>query len=274
MKKHFLTIIIIVLFIVGSAVMLYPAVSSYINSKHASKVISVYNDTLTDTNSEMLEEIFADAEEYNRRLNSTPDSFFMPERVSGYRDALDITGTGIMGYIDIDKIGVELPIYHTVEKEVLQVGAGHLEGTSLPTGGSSTHCVLSGHRGLPSAKLFTDLDELEIGDEFTITVLDRRLTYRIDQILIVLPTDTDALRIVSGMDYCTLLTCTPYGINTHRLLIRGVRTDDETERAGVFVKNEAFRIDPLIVTPITAIPLLIIALVIVFIRDRKERKRK
>ena len=179
-----------------------------------------------------------------------------------------------MGYIDIDRIGVELPIYHTVEEDVLQIGAGHLEGTSLPVGGKSTHCVLSGHRGLPSAKLFTDLDELEIGDEFYITVLNRKLTYRIDQIKTVLPSETDDLQIVSGKDYCTLMTCTPYGINTHRLRLSGVRVNNAEEKPGVFVSNEAFRIDPFIVTPIVAVPMLVIALVFVMIKDRRAKKKR
>ncbi len=232
--------------------------------------IATYNEALTGYDGEKLEAIISDAAEYNSRLNSVPMAFFDPSLVDGYEESLDITGTGIMGYIDIDKIGVELPIYHGVSKEILQVGVGHLPGSSLPVGGGSTHCVLSGHRGLPSAKLFTDLDELEIGDEFTITVLDRSLTYKVDLISTVLPDETDDLQVVKGMDYCTLMTCTPYGINTHRLLVRGVRTEDHEERPAVFVKNEAFIIDPLIVAPVIAIPILIIALVLLFISDRAD----
>ncbi|MBQ2581366.1 MAG: class C sortase, partial [Ruminococcus sp.] len=197
-----------------------------------------------------------------------------PELVKGYDTTLDITGTGIMGYIDIDRIGVELPIYHTVDDSVLSAGAGHLEGTSLPIGGASTHCVLSGHRGLPSAKLFTDLDELEVGDEFTITVLDQKLTYRIDRIKTVKPSETEDLQIESGKDYCTLMTCTPYGINSHRLLLRGVRVETAEEKPGIFVKNEAFRIDPLVVTPIVAVPMLVAALVFVLVRDHISKKKK
>ena len=256
------------MFIIGSSVLLYPAISNYVNSKHASRVIATYNEALTSSDKDKLSGIFDAALDYNDRLRTTPDSFFIPSNVNGYSDTLDITDTGIMGYIDIDKIGVELPIYHGTEKEVLQIGIGHLEGTSLPVGGDSTHCVLSGHRGLPSAKLFTDLDELEIGDEFTITILDRLLTYKVDQIRIVLPTETDDLQLVSGEDYCTLMTCTPYGINTHRLLVRGVRTENAQVKKGVFVRNEAFKVDTLIVTPITAIPLLIIALALIFLHDR------
>lgn len=274
MKKHFFSIAIFIMFIVGLSVLLYPAISEYINSKHASRVISEYNEKLSESSEDELEAVFAKADAYNKRLSDNPDAFFDPSMISGYEDTLDITGTGIMGYIDIDRINVELPIYHGIAREVLQVGAGHLTGTSLPVGGSSTHCVLSGHRGLPSARLFTDLDELEIGDTFTITALDRRFTYEVDQIKIVLPDEFSDLQIVDGKDYCTLLTCTPYGINTHRLLVRGVRTENAVEkRVGVFVKNEAFRIDPLIVAPIAAIPLLVITFTLIFISDKRQRKK-
>lgn len=273
MKKHLFSILIIAMFIIGLSVLLYPAISNYVNSKHASRVIASYNEKLTASDESSLDVIFNTASDYNSRLREKPNAFFAPSMVSGYDDALDITGTGIMGYIDIDKIGVELPIYHGVEKEVLQIGIGHLPGTSLPVGGESTHCVLSGHRGLPSAKLFTDLDEMEIGDEFTITILNRLLTYKVDQIVTVLPDETNELQIVPGKDYCTLMTCTPYGINTHRLLVRGVRTENAVIKPGVFVKNEAFKVDTLIVTPITAIPLLIIALILVFLHDKGIKRR-
>lgn len=274
MKKHFFSIAIFIMFIVGLSVLLYPAISEYINSKHASRVISEYNEKLSDSSTEELDAVFAKAEDYNKRLHDSPSAFFEPDLVSGYEDTLDITGTGIMGYIDIDRINVELPIYHGIKKEVLQVGVGHLTGTSLPVGGESTHCVLSGHRGLPSAKLFTDLDELEVGDTFTITILDRRFTYEVDQIKIVLPEEFEDLRIADGKDYCTLLTCTPYGINTHRLLVRGVRIENtEEKKVGVYVKNEAFRIDPLIVAPIAAVPLLIITFTLIFISDKRQKKK-
>ena len=275
MRKHFFSILIIAMFIIGSSVLLYPAISNYINSKHASRVIATYNEVLTNSDEDKLSGILGSAADYNSRLRSAlPNAFYTPSEVTGYDGTLDITGTGIMGYIDIDKIGVELPIYHGVSKEVLQVGIGHLEGTSLPIGGESTHCVLSGHRGLPSAKLFTDLDELEVGDEFTITILDRMLTYRVDQIRIVLPTETDDLQLVDGGDYCTLMTCTPYGINTHRLLVRGVRTENAEIKKKVFVKNEAYKIDTLIVAPIAAIPLLLIAMVLILIYDKLGSRSK
>ncbi len=274
MRKHLTTVLIIVMFIVGLSVLLYPAISNYINQKNASNVISEYNDKLENTSSDRIDSMFAQAQDYNKRLGETSSAFYNPELVKGYDTTLDITGTGIMGYIDIDRIGVELPIYHTVDDSVLSAGAGHLEGTSLPIGGASTHCVLSGHRGLPSAKLFTDLDELEVGDEFTITVLDQKLTYRIDRIKTVKPSETEDLQIESGKDYCTLMTCTPYGINSHRLLLRGVRVETAEEKPGIFVKNEAFRIDPLVVTPIVAVPMLVAALVFVLVRDHISKKKK
>ena len=274
MRKHLSTIIIIVMFIVGLSVLLYPAISNYINQKHASRVISEYSEKLENTDDDKIQKVFEQARDYNKRLEKTPSAFFDPSNISGYDLTLDITGTGIMGYIDIDRIDVELPIYHSVDEAVLQIGAGHLEGTSFPVGGESTHCVLSGHRGLPSAKLFTDLDELEVGDEFSITVLNKKLTYRIDQIKTVLPTKTDDLQIVKGKDYCTLMTCTPYGINSHRLLLRGVRVDNAQDKPEIFVKNEAFRIDPLIVTPIAALPMLAAVLVFVLVKDHNSRKKQ
>ena len=274
MKKHLSTVIIIAMFIIGLSVLLYPAISNFINQKNASRAVSEYSEKAKNTAGDEIKEIFDKADDYNRRLAAEPSAFYFPEKVTGYMQTLDITGTGIMGYIDIDKIGVELPIYHTVDDNVLSIGAGHLEGTGLPVGGEGNHCVLSGHRGLPSAKLFTDLDELEIGDEFYITVLDRKLTYRIDQIKTVLPTETDDLQTVKGKDYCTLMTCTPYGINSHRLILRGVRVGTAEEKPGIFVRNEAFRIDPLIVTPIVAVPMLMAALVYVLLKDRRGRKKR
>ena len=262
------------MFIVGLSVLLYPAISNYINQKNASKVIGEYNDKLENTSDDRIEDMYAQAQDYNKRLADTASAFYNPESVKGYETTLDITGTGIMGYIDIDRIGVELPIYHTVDESVLGTGAGHLEGTSLPVGGESTHCVLSGHRGLPSAKLFTDLDELEVGDEFTITVLNKKLTYRIDQIKTVKPSETEDLQIESGKDYCTLMTCTPYGINSHRLLLRGVRVETAQDKPGIFVKNEAFRIDPLVVTPIVAVPMLVVVLIFVLVRDHRSKKKE
>ena len=276
MKGRWLSVLIVVLIAAGAALLLYPTVSNYIHSKHSAMVITDYNEVYKNTEDERRQEIIRQAEIYNEDLFAAGAPLYEPTQVTGYNDTLDLTGTGIMGYIDIDKIGVEIPIYHGVDEGVLQIGAGHLEGTSLPVGGENTHCVLSGHRGLPSAKLFTDLNELEIGDQFTITVLDRVLTYEVDQIKVVLPDDTSELTIREGKDYCTLVTCTPYGINTHRLLVRGIRVEDNSKRTpGIFVSNEAFRIDKTIVATVIALPMFIaVTIVAVVIERRRSRHDK
>ena len=191
-----------------------------------------------------------------------------------YYDTLDINGDGMMGYITIEKIKVQLPVYHGTSDKVLNSAVGHVEGSSLPVGGKSTHAVLSAHRGLPSAKLFTNLDKLQIGDVFTIRILDRTITYQVDQILIVLPQETDNLNIVPGEDYCTLVTCTPYGINTHRMLVRGTRIENIEEDKVINVITEAYRIDPLLVTPAVAAPLLGILLIILLVRSGSANKKK
>ena len=274
MKKHLSSIIICFIFLVGVGLVLYPMISNYVNQKHSTKVIVGYNRYVANLNVEALNQDIAEAEKYNLALAQTPDAFYKPAMIEGYQSTLDITGTGIMGFINIDKIGVELPIYHGVEKEVLQTGVGHLPGSSFPVGGSSTHAVLSGHRGLPSAKLFTDLDKLELGDVFTITVHDRVLTYVVDQIKIVLPTESEDLLVEKGKDYCTLLTCTPYGINSHRLLVRGVRDLGEATKTKIYVGNEAFRMEPLVVAIFLAIPLMILALTVLTLSDRSGRRPK
>ncbi len=258
---------------VGAGLLLYPVVSNRINSMNAARVISDYNELAENLAQEEKEEMIQRARDYNTELYNTSGSFEHPEKVDGYLDILDITGTGIMGYIEIEKIGVNLPIYHTVEKEILQIGAGHLPGSSFPVGGENTHCVLSGHRGLPSSKLFTDLDELEIGDRFVITVLDMRLVYEVDQIEVVLPTETSLLQIVEGGDYCTLVTCTPYGINTHRLLVRGVRVEDDGSYIATDAPNEALKIDTFFVSLAFGTP-MIIALMVWVVTDIRKRTKK
>lgn len=257
----------------GFALLLYPTIGEYINSKHSAGMIASYNEAYLNTAEEKRKEMLLDAENYNSRLKGVTSSLLDPTQVVGYNQILDPTGTGVMGYIDIDKIGVELPIYHGTDSGVLQVGVGHIEGSSLPVGGESTHCVLSGHRGLPSAKLFTDLDELVIGDTFTITVLDRVMTYQVDQVMIVLPEEVSGLLIEDGKDYCTLVTCTPYGINTHRMLVRGVRINgNNTRPAGIFVSNEAFKIDTVIVATVIALPAFVAVVVVTIILERRRTK--
>lgn len=278
MKKNRSTIILILIFLVGLSVMLYPTVSDYINQKNQSRAVASYSEEVENLSDVDYQAYFDAANDYNRRLAETPDAFYRPEEVSGYTDTLDVSGTGIMGYITISKIGVELPIYHGTSDGVLQVAAGHLEGSSLPVGGAGTHAVISAHRGLPSAKLFTNLDELEVGDTFTITVLDRVLTYEVDQISIVLPTETDLLQPVEGKDYVTLMTCTPYGINTHRLLVRGKRIENAENQKHIRVTADALRIEPIIVAPALAVPMLLVLLVVMLavphLRKRKNQREE
>ena len=278
MRKNLSTIILILIFLVGLSVMLYPSVSDAVNRKHQSRAVASYAEEVEQLSDADYQTYFDAADAYNRQLNTTPNAFYKPDLVSGYAQTLDISGTGIMGYITIPKISVELPIYHGTDEGVLQVAAGHLEGSSLPVGGAGTHAVISAHRGLPSAKLFTNLDELEVGDRFTITVLNRVLTYEVDQISIVLPTEIDQLLPTEGMDYVTLMTCTPYGINTHRLLVRGKRVETTESQKHIRVAADAFRIEPIIVAPILAIPMLLAALVGVLVathlRKRSKRRRK
>ena len=278
MKKNRSNIILILIFLVGLSVMLYPTVSDYVNQKNQSRAVASYSEEVENLSDVDYQAYFDAADDYNRRLAETPDAFYRPEEVSGYTDPLDVSGTGIMGYITISKIGVELPVYHGTSDGVLQVAAGHLEGSSLPVGGAGTHAVISAHRGLPSAKLFTNLDELEVGDTFTITVLDRVLTYEVDQISIVLPTETDLLQPVEGKDYVTLMTCTPYGINTHRLLVRGKRIENAENQKHIRVTADALRIEPIIVAPALAVPMLLVMLVVMLavphLRKRKNQREE
>ena len=274
MRKNLSTIILILIFLVGLSVMLYPSVSDAVNRKHQSRAVAGYAEEVEQLSDADYQTYFDAADAYNRQLNTTPNAFYKPDLVSGYAQTLDISGTGIMGYITIPKISVELPIYHGTDEGVLQVAAGHLEGSSLPVGGAGTHAVISAHRGLPSAKLFTNLDQLEVGDTFTITVLDRVLTYEVDKISIVLPTETDELKIAEGKDYVTLMTCTPYGINTHRLLVRGRRVETPDQYKHLRVTAEALKIEPIIVAPIMALPMLLILLIGMLISTRKPKKTR
>lgn len=270
MKKHLSTYILIAVFFVGLSVLLYPSVSNWWNQRHMSQAIASYDETLQSYTPEDYSAAFAAADDYNNRLATTENAFYAPELVTGYTEALNISGIGIMGYINIDKIKVTLPIYHGTDEGVLNVGVGHLAGTSLPVGGSGTHSVLSAHRGLPSATLFSNLDQMELGDTFTLTVLDRTLTYQVDDISIVLPSEVEKLQLEPGKDYCTLMTCTPYGINTHRLLVRGTRIDN-LEGKHINVTADAARIDPLIVAPVVALPILLVMLCFLLFKYRKRK---
>ena len=274
MKKNKSTIILILVFFVGLSVMLYPTLSDYVNQRHQSRAVATYAADVDKLTNADYSAYFDAADAFNAQIAADPDALFHADRFTSYNATLDVTGTGIMGYITIEKIGVELPIYHGTGDSVLQVAAGHLEGTSLPVGGGSTHAVISAHRGLPSAKLFTNLDQLEVGDTFTITVLDRVLTYEVDQISIVLPTETDNLKVTEGRDYVTLMTCTPYGINSHRLLVRGRRIETPDKLKHIRVTSEATKIEPIITAPIIALPLLLALLIWLLFSTRKRKSSR
>lgn len=272
MRKHKTVIFLTLGFLTGICILLYPAFSDYWNSKTQSRAITNYESALENLKPEDYSAIFENAHEYNQALYETDYPLMDYEEVPGYYDTLSITDNHMIGYLKIDRIGVELPIYHGTSEEVLNKGVGHLEGSSLPVGGENTHCVMSAHRGLPSSKLFTDLDRMEIGDTFQIIVLDQLLTYQIDQIVVIEPTDVTDLQIVEGGDYCTLFTCTPYGINTHRLLVRGVRIETIKEKPALYVANEAYRIEPLLVTPAVAAPMLLVLLIHLLVKYREPPK--
>ena len=263
MKKN-RTIIMVLFFFMGLLVLLYPSISDFYNQKVMSKEIGNYEEIIKELTKEDYSNFFEEANKYNEKLASYEDPFLSYKKVKNYKNTINIDGNGMMGYVSIDKIKVELPIYHGTSEQALSVAVGHLEGSSLPVGGKGTHAVLSAHRGLPSTKLFTDLDKLEIGDVFTITVLDQLLTYEIDQIEIVEPHDITNLKIDPEQDYVTLMTCTPYGINTHRLLVRGHRIENTEKPA--YVTTEAFRVSNLTTTPLVAVPIVLTILIIIILQ--------
>ncbi len=274
MKKHLSTIILILIFLVGLSLVLYPTVADYWNSLHQSRAIATYAEEVANIDTEKYAAVWQDAIAYNQNLRERDNIFLLSETQKTQYDALlNIGGNGVMGYIEIPSIGVSLPVYHGTDEAVLQIAIGHLEWTSLPVGGASSHCVVSGHRGLPSAKLFTNLDQLEIGDTFLFRILDETLTYEVDQILIVLPHETDALHIEEGKDLCTLVTCTPYGINSHRMLVRGHRVENAEIAKTIRVTADATQIEPLIVAPLVAVPMLLVLLIMVMFGGRKKGGR-
>ena len=272
-KRDFSTVILILVFLVGLSLLLYPSVSDYWNSFHQSRAIATYAEQVANIDNDIYAQLWEDARAYNQTLVGKQNRFQISEEErETYESLLNVGGNGIIGYIEIAKIGCSLPIYHGTDEGVLQIAVGHIEGTSLPTGGESTHCVVSGHRGLPSARLFTDLDKLIPGDTFVLRVLDETLTYEVDQILIVEPQELDALAIEEGKDYCTLVTCTPYGINTHRLLVRGHRVANAEEAVQIRVTADALQIEPVLVAPLVAVPMLLILLVRLLLSTRKKRR--
>ena len=266
MKKSKIGILLVLMLFIGVCGLLYPSVSQYWNSKTQTRAVENYQEILDSLKQEDYEAFFSEADRYNQELSELSNPLQDYIRLEGYSDILNINGNGIMGYVSISKLGVEIPVYHTVSAEVLNVACGHLEGTSLPVGGENTHCVLSAHRGLPHARLFTDLDKMELGDTFQLTVLDRTLTYQVDQIKVVRPNEIDDVQLVAGRDLCTLLTCTPYGVNSHRLLVRGTRIENAAPM--LYVTSNAYRIDSLVATPVVAAPILLVLLIVLMVKYR------
>lgn len=270
MQSRKVTIILLISFFIGLSVLLYPTVSSYWNSKTQSEAIVDYESMLASYKPEDFSKIFTQAEEYNKNLASLDFPLQEYSKIEQqYWKTLDVTGTGMMGYVSIPKISQELPVYHGTSDDVLGNAAGHFQGSSLPIGGKNTHSVVSAHRGLPTAVLFTYLDRMEVGDTFTFKILDKTFVYEVDQIRIVQPDDTNLIQIIKDKDYCTLLTCTPYGINTQRLLVRGHQVDTSQKR-NLYVANEAYRIDVLVVMPIVALPIIMLLLIYVMFAPVKK----
>ncbi len=275
MKKHLTNILLVIIFLIGLSLLLYPTLSDYWNSFHQSRAIASYAESVAQLDDKQYDEILESAREYNSSLIQRAGILSLSEEeLEEYNRQLNVGGDGIMGYIEIPSINVHLPIYHGTEDTVLQVAVGHIEGSSLPVGGVGTHAVFSGHRGLPSAKLFTDLDELVVGDTFIFRILDETLTYEVDQILIVEPQEIEALMIDPEKDLCTLVTCTPYGINSHRLLVRGHRVENEEEAQELRVTADAMRIEPIVVAPLLAVPILLALFLWIMVKSRKPKKRR
>ena len=273
-KGNFLNILLVLVFFVGLSLLLYPSVSDYSNSFHQTRAIAAYAGEVAALDDGIYDELLEAARDYNQRLAQREEPLNQSEEdLAEYGSLLNLDGSGIMGYIEIPELKVSLPIYHSVDDGVLQVAVGHMPGTSLPVGGKGTHSALSGHRGLPSARLFTDLDQLREGDTFLLQILDETLTYEVDQVLIVEPNEVGVLAIDPEEDYCTLVTCTPYGVNTHRLLVRGHRIENQANAASIRVTADAMQIEPVIVAPIVAAPLLLCLMLWVLLRDPKKKKR-
>ena len=273
MRKRITTVVLIVILLTGLSLLLYPSVSDYWNSLHQSRAVISYAEDVANIDDAEYDKLWSEAVSYNQELAISGMLWNMTdEETARYEATLNVGASGMMSYIEIPKIGCSLPVYHGTDETVIQTSVGHIPGSSLPVGGESTHCILSSHRGLPSARLFTDLDKLEEGDQFVIRTLDEVLTYEVDQIRVVEPVDLSSLQIVEGMDYCTLVTCTPYGINTHRLLVRGrrVETVNTTETR---VTADAIQIDTAVVAPFVAAPIILLLLVFLLIDTGKRRSR-
>jgi sortase A len=269
-KNRLFNLLIAVIIVVGVALIVYPGFSDWWNNLHQSRAVAAYVEKVADLSKEEYDSMWNEAVEYNKTLLNNNDRFTpTDEEDAAYRSILDVTGTGIMGYIDIPSIDVELPVYHGTDDTVLQIAVGHIEGSSFPVGGEGTHCVVSGHTGLPSAKLFTDISKLKNGDTFKLQVLDRTLTYQVDQIDVVLPNQLDDLAIDPSQDYCTLVTCTPYGVNTHRLLVRGHRIPTAADDARITA--DALQLDKAYMAPALIVIMTLLAAVCLIVRARRQR---
>lgn len=273
MKKKLSNFILVLIFLTGVSLLVYPTFSDWWNSMHQSRAIAAYVDQVNTLDDAQYETMLEQADAYNQTLIGKEDRYNLSDsELETYNSLLDVTGTGIMGYVVIPKINVRLPIYHGTDPAVLEIAIGHIAGSSLPVGGESTHCVLSGHRGLPSAKLFTDIDQLKEGDQFMLEVLGDTLTYEVDQIKVVLPDELEDIEIEEGKDLCTLVTCTPYGVNTHRLLVRGHRVET-VQQNHVRVVSDAVQIEPVKVAVAAGIPLLVIIMLLRMIFAGKKHKK-
>lgn len=273
MKKKLSNLLLVLIFLTGVSLLVYPTFSDWWNSMHQSRAIAAYVDQVNTLDDAQYETMLEQADAYNQTLIGKEDRYNLSDsELETYNSLLDVTGTGIMGYVVIPKINVRLPIYHGTDPAVLEIAIGHIAGSSLPVGGESTHCVLSGHRGLPSAKLFTDIDQLKEGDQFMLEVLGDTLTYEVDQIKVVLPDELEDIEIEEGKDLCTLVTCTPYGVNTHRLLVRGHRVET-VQQNHVRVVSDAVQIEPVKVAIAAGIPLLVIIMLLRMIFAGKKHKK-
>ena len=274
MKKHLSSILLVVIILAGLSLLLYPSFSNYWNERHQSVAIQSYGEQVAQMDNSAAQQLLQQARAYNRTLLDRENRFVLSDaEAAQYEGLLDVTGTGIMGYVEIPSLDCMLPIYHGTDEAVLQIAVGHIAGSSLPVGGEGTHCVISGHRGLPSAKLFTNLDQLAEGDVFRLHVLDEILSYEVDQILTVEPHDVAALEIDPEQDLCTLVTCTPYGINSHRLLVRGHRIETVEERAPVRVSSDAAYLNRNAVALCLAAPVLVVLLLVAILKQPRKRSK-
>ena len=271
LKKHLLTVLMLGGLLFGVGLLLYPSVANYWNSFHQTQAIMSYNDAVSEMDTQDYKKILDDAKAYNEKLGETGIQWAMTDaQKAEYQKQLRVSGTDVMGYVSIPKIHVKLPLYHGTKEAVLQTSIGHLEQTSLPVGGKNSHCSVSGHRGLPSARLFTDIVDLKEGDTWTMTILNETVTYEVDQIRIVEPQDLSNLQIEKKKDLATLITCTPYGINTHRLLVRGHRIPNADGDANLTA--DAIQIEPIYIAPFLAAPILLALLAILLISTRRARR--